>query len=103
MDKRMTTIRSALEIAFMAGRWRGQVDLEEHMDNNFFDAFLGAIRAEKRGGQCLHSVSLDSPDSRPVKYNLRSDQWREGVKKETAKWLKEAEDELKDLLSPYNT
>lgn len=78
----------------MAGRWRGQVDLEESMDNNFFDAFLIWNHAQKSGGQCLHTVSSDDINSRPVRYNLRSNEWREGVKKETDKWLDEARELL---------
>jgi hypothetical protein len=84
-------IKYALELAFMAGRWRGQVDLEESMDNNsYFDAFLTSVHAKKSGGQCLHTVASDNLNSRPVRYNLRSDDWREGVKKETQKDLEEA-------------
>jgi hypothetical protein len=75
-------IEAALEIAFMAGRWRGQVDLEEHMENeSYFDAFLSYTHARKTG-MPLHSVAIDEDlQTRPVRYNLRSDKWREGVKK----------------------
>lgn len=99
MSAEDSAINSAIHIAFLAGRWRGQVDLEESMDSNFFDAFMMFNHAQKTGGQCMHTVSLDSPDSRPVKYNLRSDKWREGVKKETKKWLDEAREILNQLKS----
>jgi hypothetical protein len=93
MDK--IDILSAIEDAFMAGRWRGQVDLEEHMDNeSYFDASLTSINAKKTGGQCLHTVASSDINSRPVRYNLRSDKWRDGVKKETNNNLEEIKTRL---------
>jgi len=89
-------IIKALYLVFEAGRWRGQVDLEEHMDNNsYFDAFLTGMYAKKSGGECTHTVSgNENLNGKPVKYNLRSDKWRNGVTKETNKTLKETINKL---------
>lgn len=72
-----------MELCFVAGRWRGQVDLEEHFDNeSYFDAFLGALH-DKKTNMPLHTVA--NVGERPVRVNLRSDEWRNGVKKTTEK------------------
>lgn len=77
-------IKILLIQAFEAGRWRGQADLEESIANNLFDAFLTATHAVKSGGECRHAVSNGGDmSSRPVRYNLRSGEWREGVAKST--------------------
>ncbi len=84
-----------MELAFLAGRWRGQVDLEEDIDTqSYFDAALTSIHAQKLGGECRHTVASNGADSRPVRYNLRSDEWREGVKKTTQKNLDNAVNKL---------
>ena len=85
-------IQVALELAFEAGKWEGQVELEEFMEeNSFFDAFLGSIYSRKTGGGVSHSVSIDKDfETRPVKYNLRSNKWREGVRKRANEYLEKA-------------
>lgn len=88
-EKELQIIEAGLELAFLAGRWRGQVDLEENMDANFFDAFLGVLY-DKKMGMPLHTVANPDLNSRPVKYNLRSDKWREGVKKSAKEYLDSA-------------
>ena len=60
----------AMELAFMAGRWRGQVDLEEDMDNDYFDAFIWVLH-DKKTAMPLHTVSC-TWDERAVKYKLRN-------------------------------
>lgn len=82
----------------MAGRWRGQVDLEESMENDsYFDSYL-AVLHDRKTSMPLHTVSIDRAlETRPVRYNLRSDHWREGVKKETQKWLDETFNEVENL------
>jgi len=73
-------IELAMDEAFHLGAWYGQAAMEEQMENNsFFDAFLSYSYSEKSGGECRHSVSLSSPDARPIKYNLRSDKWRKAI------------------------
>lgn len=91
-------IHNVIELAYMAGRWRGQVDLEEHMDNeSYYDAFLSCVHDQKTA-MPYHTVVWGSEHNRPVRYNLRSDDWREGVKKTTDNYKKEAIDMLVDFL-----
>lgn len=81
-DQQKAYIMYSMEMAFEYGRWLWQVDLEEHMDNSsYFDAFLWVLH-DKKTAMPLHTVALDM-DARPVRYNLRSDIWREWVKKNT--------------------
>ena len=82
-------VDAALLLAFEAGKWAGQVELEEFIEeNSFFDAFLGSIYSRKTGGGVSHSVSIDKDfETRPVKYNLRSNKWREGVRKRANEYL----------------
>ncbi len=80
-------LKSYWEMCFELWRWRWQVDLEEYMDNNFFDAFLWVIY-DKKTSMPLHSVTCDWFE-KSVKYKLRSDKWREWVKKTTEEKKKE--------------
>ncbi len=85
-------ISAYMQIAFEAGRWQGQVDLEISMDNNLGDALQGALYAQKTG-MPLHTVS-SSEDGCPVRYMLRSADWREGVTKSSIDALNKATDAL---------
>jgi len=86
---------AAIELAYIAGRWRGQVDLEEHMENeSYFAAFQSSIHAAKTG-MAFNDVSIDKKlETRPVRYNLRSNKWRKGVKKEVARYLEMAKTDI---------
>ena len=45
----------------------------------------------KTGGGVSHSVSIDNDfETRPIKYNLRSNKWREGVRKRANEYLEKA-------------
>jgi len=61
-------IQAALMLAFEAGKWEGQVELEEHYDRNqFAEAFLEAAYARK------NAMPLkDASTGRTVTVNLRS-------------------------------
>ena len=74
-------------MCFELWRWRGQVDLEESMDNNMFDAFLWVLY-DRKTAMPLHTVSCTEME-RAVKYNLRSEDWRKGVKSTTNEKMKE--------------
>lgn len=80
-------LKAYWEMCFEIWRWRGQVDLEENMDNNFFDAFLWVLY-DKKTSMPLHTVSCEWYE-RSVKYTLRSDEWREWVKKTTREKMEE--------------
>jgi hypothetical protein len=89
-------LKAYWDICYELWRWRGQVDLEEHMDNNFFDAFLWVLY-DKKTAMPLHKVSCDW-EERAVKYKLRSDHWREWVKKTTKEKMDKTLDILNNLL-----
>lgn len=79
-------IQVALELAYEAGKWAGQVELEEHYDKSqFAEAFLEAIYSRK------NAMPLkDASTGRTVTVNLRSDKWREGVRKSSREYLDKA-------------
>lgn len=79
-------IQAALMLAFEAGKWEGQVELEEHYDRSqFSEAFLEAAYARK------NAMPLkDASTGRTVTVNLRSDKWREGVRKSSREYLDKA-------------
>lgn len=62
-------IKYHLEMAFLAGCGYGQAMLEQSMDNDCFDAFMGGLHADKTG-MPLHTVAGGADESRPVRYNL---------------------------------
>ena len=101
------TIEALMMLAYEAGKWAGQVDLEESMDNNFYNAFMQGQQTKKDQG-VNHDTSLPQtidfvedkngepirnkdgslkiitrPDmnGKYVRYKLRSDKWRKGVRK----------------------
>lgn len=79
-------IELAIYLAFEAGRWLGQVDLEEHYDREQYgSALLESLVARK-------TAMPEHPESsgRTVTINLRSDTWREGVKKSAREYLEKA-------------
>lgn len=76
----------ALQLAFEAGMWAGQVDLEEHYDREqFAKSALEAVYARKNA-MPMHEASTE----KTVIVNLRSDKWREGVRKSAAEYLEKA-------------
>ena len=79
-------IKTALELAFEAGKWEGQVELEEFYDRNqFAEAFLEAAYSRK------NAMPLkDASTGRTVTVNLRSDKWREGVRKSVREYVDKA-------------
>ena len=98
-ETQKTYIVYALHMAFEYGRWLWQVDLEEHMDNSsYFDAFLGVLH-DKKTAMPLHTVASSDLSSIPVRYNLRSDIWREGVKKNTKESLEKEIEKLFERIS----
>lgn len=87
------TIRFYMHMAFLAGCGYGQAMLEQDMDNNFFDAFIGCLHAEKTA-MPLHTVTGEAGESRPVRYCLRSDKWRKAMFESSKKELEKHTDAL---------
>lgn len=83
----------ALQLAFEAGKWAGQVELEEHFDREQYSQVIL---------ESLQSRKTNMPGNKPstgktVIVNLRSDIWRNGVKKSAQEYLEKAEIILKLL------
>ena len=76
----------SLQLAFEAGKWAGQVELEEHYDREQYSTVcLESVFARKS------AMSLEKPSiGKTVKINLRSDEWREGVKKSSLEYVEKA-------------
>lgn len=83
-------IHACMTLAFESWRWRWQVDLEESMDNNFFDAMLMSIGKNAYWWLCSHTVARISENDRPVRYHLRSNEWREWVAKSSKESMENA-------------
>jgi hypothetical protein len=79
-------INCALAIAFEAGRWLGQVDLEEYYENEQYSKSVKDV---------FYSQIITMPNNtkligKQVIINLRSNEWREGVKKSSLEYLNQA-------------
>lgn len=85
-------VKAALYLAFEAGKWVGQVELEEHYDREQYSSgIIEVLHARK------HAMPItDASNGRTVTVNLRSDQWRAGVRKSADEYLKAAFDFVGD-------
>jgi hypothetical protein len=86
--------RLALLFAYEAGRWRGQVDLEEYYDQEQFStAAMESFESRKTAMPML-------PESigRTVTVNLRSQEWREGVERSAQEHVEKAFELLKPII-----
>ena len=79
-------IQVALELAYEAGKWAGQVELEEHYDRSQFAEALLEATYSRKNAMPLKGAST----GRTVTVNLRSDKWREGVIKSSREYLDKA-------------
>jgi hypothetical protein len=87
-----TQVKLAFDLAFEAGKWAGQVDLEEHFDREQYSQVLPEVFASRKTASPNDLAST----GRTVRINLRSDEWREGVKKSAQEYLEKA----LDILTP---
>lgn len=77
-------ICAAIDIAYEAGKWHGQVELEQHFDNEQYACCaLEVLHAKKYGGPSCHASTGKS-----VTINLRSHNWRVGVVKSSGQYKK---------------
>jgi hypothetical protein len=77
---------AALQLAYEAGRWQGQVDLEEHYDREqYSQVFPEAITSRRTS-----SPGDLASTGRTVRINLRSEQWREGVRGSVREYMDKA-------------
>lgn len=86
MKNLKSIISAAIEIAFEAGKWAGQVELEEHFDKEQYSSAVIESISSKRT-----SMPNELPSNgREVKIRLRSDKWRKGVIKDSVDYKKQA-------------
>lgn len=81
---------AALQLAYEAGRWQGQVDIEEHYDREQYSHVLPEVFVSKKTGMPSDLAST----GRTVRINLRSEQWREGVRRSVREYLDKARSAL---------
>lgn len=84
--KDIALISLGIQFAFEAGKWAGQVELEEHMDNEqYAESALEFICSRKTA-----MPTRPASQGKEVVYKLRSSEWRKGVIKSSEKYKQEA-------------
>ena len=68
-------IESIVLLAFEAGKWSGQVELEEHFDREQYSSRSTAMPNQQ------------ASNGNTVTVNLRSQEWRDGVKKSSQEYF----------------
>ena len=82
----LSILEAALQIAFEAGKWEGQAELEEYYDRiQLSEAVIESIYARKTA-----MPLKDASTGRTVTVNLRSEKWREGVRKSSKEYVDKA-------------
>lgn len=79
-------VQAALDLAFEAGKWEGQVELEEHYDKEQYSQVL----AEAINSRKTSSPADLASNGNTIRVNLRSQVWREGVRKSAKEYLEKA-------------
>lgn len=80
-------LEAALELAYEAGRWHGEVDLEERIDRQQYGECLGEVFNSYK--TCMPQ-GLPILEGRRATCFLRSEDWRQGVVKESRGILEKA-------------
>lgn len=88
-------IAIAMQVAYELGRWRGQVDLEEHYENEQFSSSAMEVFHARKMSMPLLPSSKDNQ----VLITLRSQQWRDGVKEHTMKEMERIQGLLAEVIS----
>lgn len=89
-------IEFAIQLAFEAGRWLGQVDLESHYDREQYSQAIIECEYSKKFAMPAHPVA--SFDTREVTITLRSERWRTGVRNSSNEYLQMATNILNKLI-----
>lgn len=85
-EENMLIIKAAMKLVFEAGKWAGQVELEEHYDRSqFAESCIESIYSKKNA-----MPLMDASNGRTVTINLRSEKWREGVRKSSKEYFEQA-------------
>ena len=93
MTEKLSEARGLLLIAFEAGRWMGEVDLEEQYDRDQCGMALAEAMVSRK--TCMPCFPAST--GRTVTVNLRSDRWREGVTKRMNEKLEELFERMEAL------
>lgn len=88
-------INLAIQLAFEAGRWLGQVDLESHYDREQYSQAIIESEFSKKFAMPAHPASNDT---REVTIALRSETWRTGVRNSSYNYLQIAINLLNELI-----
>ena len=88
MDKELIAI--AMDMAFEAGRWLGQVDLETHYDNEQYSQVMAEVFISRKTSMPIEKASQE----KTVHVNLRSKKWRESVYISSNQYLRKAKEIL---------
>ena len=88
------TIDAALELAFEAGKWAGQVELEEHINNEQYSmAGIEAVYTRK-----IPKSMFNACNGREARIWLRSDAWKKGVTIRSIEYREKAKNYLLKLM-----
>jgi len=79
-------VQEAVNLAFEAGKWEGQVELEEHYDREQYSRAIIEVAHSEKNAMPLSKGSTGNT----VVVNLRSDKWREGVRESAREYLEKA-------------
>lgn len=82
----LSIVEVALQLAFEAGKWEGQVELEEHFDREQYMSAMVEVFHSRKNAMPLNDVS----NGKTVTINLRSDEWRNGVRKSAKEYVDKA-------------
>lgn len=82
----LSIVEVALQLAFEAGKWEGQVELEEHFDREQYLSSMAEVYHSRKNAMPLK----DASNGRTVTINLRSEEWRNGVRKSAKEYVNKA-------------
>lgn len=97
-DVERTTFEACLQLAFEAGKWAGQVELEEHIDREQYASI--AIEAVYSRNNAM--PMRDSSIGKEVTITLRSQEWRDGVNRSANEYLRTAVKIFCDFIEKNN-
>ena len=90
----------ALLLAFEAGKWYGQVELEESIDRESHMMSLLECANDRKVSMPLNkwdTLTIDGDIGNTVQYHLRSEKWRAWVRKSAKEYLQDANELLESL------
>lgn len=88
-------INAILQLAFEAGKWAGQVELEEHYDKEQYGSAITESLYSRKTSMPKDRAS----EGREVTIRLRSQEWRDGVKKSSHEYMEKAIDYLVKIIN----